>query len=305
MAVFNKIMNKKTVVISARHNHDVIDAVLTILKKSNNFKLILHDPQNEFFNLSEMPSVFNNVDLIIVKVRNECSLDLLHYAKIHHIPALHNIDTVLMCKNKIALDYALREAFNKNPYVKRYFSLPKSWNHNVSNLPRFKKWAGPKLPIVIKSHYQHDKFNRFNFLVKKIGDIDKFCEMYKNFTYYDVYIQEFVECDGIERKIYVIGDKVFGIKRDNPIYVYIRNKPNHIDVDKMQRSEFKITASIRKLAQILAKELNLRIFGFDLIKPLHTKKYYLVDVNDFPGFKGIINIETVLADYLEEYILNL
>jgi glutathione synthase/RimK-type ligase-like ATP-grasp enzyme len=298
-------MDKKRVIISARQNHEVIDAVLNTLIKKKSFELILHDPQNDFFNLSEMPSSFKDVDLIIVKVRNECSLDLLHYAKIHNIPTLHDIDTVLVCKNKIALDYALREAFNKNPYVKRYFSLPKSWNHNVSDLKRFKKWAEPKIPIVIKSHYQHDKFNRFNFLVKKVGDIEKFCEMYKNFTYYDVYIQEFIECDGIERKIYVVGDKVFGIKRENPIYVYLRNNPNHIDVDNIQRSEFEITLSIKKLAQILARELNLKIFGFDLIKPLHTKKYFLVDLNDFPGFKGIQNIEMVLADYLKEFILNL
>ncbi|TFF69074.1 MAG: hypothetical protein EU516_01110 [Promethearchaeota archaeon] len=298
-------MNKKTIIISARHNHDVIDATLNILKKSANFKLILHDPQNEFFNLSEMFPNFKDIDLIIVKVRNECSLDLLHYAKIHRIPTLHDIDTVLMCKNKIALDYALREAFRKNPYVNRYFSLPQSWNQNVSDLKRFKKWATPKLPIVIKSHYQHDKFNRFNFLVKKVEDIDIFCEMYKNFTYYDVYVQEFIECDGLERKIYVVGDQVFGIKRENPIYLYLRDKPNHIDVDEMERSEFKITASVKKLAQILAKELDLKIFGFDLIKPVDSRKYYLVDVNDFPGFKGISNIEKVLANYLEDFILNL
>ena len=298
-------MNKKTIIISARHNHDVIDATLNILKKSANFKLILHDPQNQFFNLSEMFPNFKEINLIIVKVRNECSLDLLHYAKIQHIPTLHDVDTVLMCKNKVALDYALREAFRKNPYVNRYFCLPQSWNQNVTNLKRFKKWATPKLPIVIKSHYQHDKFNRFNFLVKKVEDIDKFCKMYKNFTYYDVYVQEFIECDGLERKIYVIGDQVFGVKRENPIYLYLREKPNHIDVDEMERSEFKITVSVKKLAQILAKELDLKIFGFDLIKPVDSRKFYLVDVNDFPGFKGISNIEKVLANYLEDFILNL
>ena len=297
-------MIKKRVIISARHHHGVIDAVLNILKKKDTFTLILHDPQNEFFNLSEMPPAFKNINLIIVKVRNECSLDLLHYAKIHQIPVLHDVDTVLMCKNKVALDYALREAFKNNSYVNRYFSLPLSWNHNVTDLKRFKKWAAPKLPLVIKSHYQHDKFNRFTFL-KKIEDIDKFCNMYKDFTYYDVYIQEFIECDGLERKIYVIGDKVFGVKRDNPIYVYLREKPDHIEVNEIARSELKITTSVKNLAQILAKELDLKIFGFDLIKPIDSRKYYLVDVNDFPGFKGIDNIEKELANYLEEYILNL
>lgn len=249
-----------------------------------------------------MPASFKKANLIIVKVRNECSIDLLHYAKIHKIPTLHNVDTVLMCKNKIALDYALRNAFSKNPYINRYFSLPKSWNQNVSNISKFKKWAEKKLPIVIKSHYQHDKFNRYNFLVKEIKEIDKFCERYKNFIYYDVYVQEFIESDGIERKIYVVGNKVFGIKRDNPIYVYLREKPENIDVDVLDRKEFKITQSVTKLANFLAKELDLKIFGFDLIKPQNKRKYYLVDLNDFPGFKGIPNIEKVIANYLKDYI---
>ncbi|MFX1355238.1 MAG: RimK family alpha-L-glutamate ligase, partial [Promethearchaeota archaeon] len=187
-------------------------------------------------------------------------------------------------------------------YVNRYFSLPMSWNQNVSNISEFKRWAAHKLPIVIKSHYQHDKFNRYNFLVREIKEIDKFCERYKNFIYYDVYIQEFIESDGIERKVYVVGDKVFGIKRDNPIYVYLREKPENIDVDVLNRKEFKITESIKKLANFLAKELDLKIFGFDLIKPLNKRKYYLVDLNDFPGFKGIPNIERVIAEFLINYI---
>lgn len=292
----------KKIIFSARQDHEVIKKVIDKFEKIQNIRLITHDPKNEFFNLSNMPNSFKEAAFIIVKVRNDCSIDLLHYAKINSIPTLHNVDTVLMCKNKIALDYALRNIFTQNPYVNRYFSLPQSWNQNVSNLSKFKKWASPKLPFVIKSHYQHDKYNRFNFLAKKVNEIDKFCDRYKNFTYYDVYIQEFIECDGIERKIYVVGNKIFGIKRENPIYIYLRENPENIDVEKIDRQEFKITESIKKLAKILAKGLNLKIFGFDLIKPLNKRKYYLVDLNDFPGFKGIPNIEDVIVNYLKDYI---
>ena len=292
----------KKIIFSARQDHEIINRLIDELRKIQDFDLFIHDPKREFFNLSDMPASFKQADLIIVKVRNECSIDLLHYAKIHKIPTLHNVDTVLMCKNKIALDYALRNTFSKNPYINRYFSLPISWNQNVSNISEFKKWAAHKLPIVIKSHYQHDKFNRYNFLVKEIKEIDKFCERYKNFIYYDVYVQEFIESDGIERKVYVVGNKVFGIKRDNPIYVYLKEKPENIDVDVLKRTKFKITESVKKLANFLAKELNLKIFGFDLIKPQNKRKYYLVDLNDFPGFKGIPNIEKVIANYLKNYI---
>ena len=123
--------------------------------------------------------------------------------------------------------------------------------------------------------------------------------------YYDVYIQKFIECDGFERKVYVIGDKVFGIIRENPIYIFLRDKPDKINVDTIKRKEFKISEEIRELASILAKELNLKIFGFDLIKLIDKDRFYFIDLNDFPGFRGIKNVENTLSRYLADYIRNL
>ncbi|HUW89796.1 MAG TPA: hypothetical protein VMV43_04680 [Candidatus Nanopelagicaceae bacterium] len=295
----------RNVVFSAREDHEVIKGVINRLKNLPDVNLYSHDPTKKFFNLSRMPKSIKEADLIIVKVRNECSIDLLHYAKTLQIPTLHSVDTVLMCKNKISLDYALRRIFKSYPQIKEKILLPNSWNNNLADLSKFKKWALPKLPIVIKSHYQHDKYNRFNFLVKKVDDIGIFCEKYKEFLYYDVYIQKFIECDGFERKVYVIGDKVFGIIRENPIYIFLRDKPSKIDVDKIKRKEFKISEEIREFARILSKELNLKIFGFDLIKLTDKNRFYLIDLNDFPGFRGIKNIENTLSSYLVEYIRNL
>jgi len=295
----------KKVIFSANQEHEVIKLVVRKLLRFRNFKLITHDPTQEFFSLSDMPESFRNADLMIVKVRNECSIDLLHFAKLYHIPTLHDIDTILMCKNKIALDYALRKAIGKNKDITRKFLLPYSWNQSLSDLNKFKDWALPKLPIVIKSHYQHDKYNRFNFLVQKINEVDIFCERYKEFLYYDVYVQEFIESDGIERKVYVIGDKVFGIKRENPIYLFLREKPDNIDVNLIERKEFEITEDIINLAKILSKELNLKIFGFDLVQPIKQEALYLIDLNDFPSFKGIPNVEIELKSFIANYIKTL
>lgn len=296
---------KRKVILSARQDHDVISQLINDLQQIQEIDVILHDPQQDFFCLSEMPSSFKKADLLIVKVRNECSIDLLHFAKLYNIPTLHDIDTILLCKNKIALDYKLRKIFEDNKNELENFLIPKSWNYTLSDVDRFKEWALSKLPLVIKSHYQHDKYNRFNFLVQKIEDIDKFCEMYNQFLYYDVYIQEFIECDGYERKIYVIGEKVFGIKRENPIYIYLREKPETIDVSLIEREELKITEETISLSQILSKELNLKIFGFDLVKPINQDKMYIIDLNDFPSFKGIPKVEKVLMEFLKDYILKL
>ncbi len=295
----------RNVVFSAREDHEVIKGVINRLKNLPDVNLHFHDPTKKFFNLSRMPKSIKDADLIIVKVRNDCSIDLLHYAKTHQIPTLHNVDTVLMCKNKISLDYALRRVIKNHPQIRKKFSFPNSWNNNVTDVLKFKRWALPKLPIVIKSHYQHDKYNRFNFLVKKIEEVDEFCDRYKHLLYYDVYIQKFIECDGFERKVYVIGNKVYGIIRENPIYIFLRNKPNQIDVDTIKRKTFKISEEIREFAEILSKELNLKIFGFDLIKLTDKNRFYIIDLNDFPGFRGIKNIEDTLSSYLVEYIRNL
>jgi len=289
----------KKVVFSAKLEHDVIKTVIPILKKKiKDVNLILHDPTKDFLNLENISMIFKDVDMIIVKVGSECSIDLLHYAKIHNIPTLHDVDTVLLVRNKVALDHALRKAFNENLGDLENITLPKSWTQNLLDVDRFKEWAANKLPIVIKSHFQHDKYMRFNFLVRKIEEVDKFCKMYSNFLYYDVYIQKFIECDGIDRKVYVIGEKIFGIKRENPIYIYLRENPDSIDVDTISREEFEVSKEMKTLAGILSRELNLKIFGFDLIKSLKDEKYYLVDLNDFPGLRGIKNIDKILADFI-------
>jgi glutathione synthase/RimK-type ligase-like ATP-grasp enzyme len=295
----------RNVIFSARQNHEVIKEVIKQLRENQTLNIKIHDPTKEYFRLSNMPKSYREADFIIVKVRNECSIDLLHFAKLYDIPTLHDVDTVLLCKNKIALDYALRKVFKNNSQLRKKFSLPDSWNNTLRNIDKFKKWAKKKLPIVIKSHYQHDKYNRFNFLVKDIEEIDIFCERYKQFIYYDVYIQKFIECDGIERKIYVIGDKVFGIQRENPIYIYMRENPEKIKVDKIGRKEYTISENIINLSKNLAREMNLKIFGFDLVKSLNQNRYYLIDLNDFPGFRGIPNIETELKNYIEKYIIAL
>lgn len=295
---------KKKILFSAKQDHDVIKDVINKLKRNNDFDIIFHDPITQFLDLEDIYNIFNDVDLFVVKVGSECSLDLLHFAKMYNIPALHNINTVLLCKNKAALDSALRKAFRKHINELKEFKLPKSWTHSLLNVDLFKEWALTKLPIVIKSHYQHDKYNRFNFLVRKIEEVDDFCRMYLNFLYYNVYIQKFIECDGIDRKIYVIGDKVFGVKRENPIYIFLRENPKNIDVDTIKREDFKVSKEIKTLANILSEELNLKIFGFDLIKSLDDEKYYLVDLNDFPGFRGINNIDNTLADFLKEYFVS-
>ncbi|MCK4287300.1 MAG: hypothetical protein KAX18_13910, partial [Candidatus Lokiarchaeota archaeon] len=85
----------KKIVFSVIQNHNIIKKVITRLQQVKTLNLILHDPTQDFFCLSDMPQSIKNADLIVVKVRNECSIDMLHFAKLYNIPTLHDVDTVL------------------------------------------------------------------------------------------------------------------------------------------------------------------------------------------------------------------
>lgn len=292
----------KKICFSAIKDHHVVQNLISKLEEEQDIDLILHDPFNDFFDLEQISGFLSDIDLLIVKVSNDCSIDLLHFAKIHKIPTLHDIDTVLMIKNKIALDFALRKVLDTHSKKFKKIRLPQSWNQSLRDLNKFKEWALPRLPIVIKSHYQHDKYMRFNFLVKKLEEINDFCTRYENFLNYDVYVQKFVECDGLDRKIYVVGDKVFGLLRENPIYIYLRDNPNDIDVDTIKREPFEVSSDIQDFARILGKELNLKIFGFDLIKPINQDAFHVVDLNDFPGLRGIPNIGKIMVEFIKSHL---
>jgi glutathione synthase/RimK-type ligase-like ATP-grasp enzyme len=295
---------KSRILISAKCDIPLIQKITKKLEKISGLQLDFHDPIKDSINLPEYYEQLKQYDLIVTKIGGEASIDLLHIARLFDIPTINDLNSVLLCKNKIALDSHLRHTLRKHKKDLKHFYLPNSWIHPspLKDLKHFKNWAAPKLPLVFKSHDQHNEFFRFNFLARERNEIDDFILSKKDFLYFDLYIQEFIECDGIDRKVYVVGEKIYGIQRENPIYIYLRDKPESIDVEQIERRPFKLAEEIKKLSRILSKELNLNIFGFDLVKPLHRDGYYLLDLNDFPGFAGVENIEQVIFEYILNYL---
>ncbi len=291
----------KKVLFSAKRDDEVIQNVIFGLKKIQDVEIIYHDPAEDYFKISKIRKQFQDINFIFVKVANENSLNLLYFAELYQIPTLHDLASVLICKNKFALDLYLRNIMASQPEIFKNVKMPRSWNQNPMNRPYFKQWILKHLPVVIKSHYQQDQHNRFNFLVNSEEEIDYFYERYSEFIYYDVYIQEFIECDGMDRKIYVIGDEIFGIKRENPIYFFLREHPNNIDVNTLKRERLDVPNNIKEISRILAKRLNLKLFGFDLVSN-NNEVFFLLDLNEFPGYKDVENATTNLINLFKNII---
>jgi ribosomal protein S6--L-glutamate ligase len=88
--------------------------------------------------------------------------------------------------------------------------------------------------------------------------------------------------DGIDRKIYVVGNRVFGL---------LKRWPRGGDA-----TPFTPTTAMRALALRTGAALGLEIFGVDLVG--QDGRFAVVDVNAFPGFRGVTGAFDAVADYI-------
>lgn len=104
----------------------------------------------------------------------------------------------------------------------------------------------------------------------------------------DVYAQAFKPGDGYDRKTYMVGERAYASKK-----AFAAGESFLKDAESMEMSE-----EMRDIALRCGKIVGLEIFGVDMIES--DDGLWVIDVNGFPGFKGLPEIDTVLADYIYE-----
>jgi ribosomal protein S6--L-glutamate ligase len=101
-----------------------------------------------------------------------------------------------------------------------------------------------------------------------------------------LFAQRYQKPEGLDRKIYCIGTQLFGVERVWPALTY---------EDKLGRP-FTITPQLREIALRCARAFGVDLLGLDVV--FSDERPYVVDVNSFPGFKGVPDAALRLADYI-------
>lgn len=101
-----------------------------------------------------------------------------------------------------------------------------------------------------------------------------------------VFAQRYYKPQGLVRKIYCIGGHVFGVMRVWPAQTY----------EEKLGEPFTITPELRDLALRCGQALGIELYGLDII--ISDGHPYVVDINGFPGFKGVPDAALRLADYI-------
>ena len=101
-----------------------------------------------------------------------------------------------------------------------------------------------------------------------------------------LFAQRYLDRQGRDRKLYCIGGQVFGVKRVFPARTY---------AEKLGEP-FTVAPELRAIVLRAGDALGTDLFGLDVV--VSRDRPYVVDVNPFPGFKGVPDAALRLADHV-------
>lgn len=101
-------------------------------------------------------------------------------------------------------------------------------------------------------------------------------------------IQEYLAGGGEDLKIYVAGEHVFAVRK--PFSVRSFTEPGQ---------PCSVGAEVHAIALRCGKAFGLGLYGVDMIETADGP--VVVDLNYFPGYKGVPNIAPLIAQFIDEY----
>jgi ribosomal protein S6--L-glutamate ligase len=208
-------------------------------------------------------------DLYLLKSHTELSLALAGILYTQGANLLNPYQSCSLIQSKIITSRLLRKAGVPAPdgWVTGDLSLAKSLLE--------------KHPLIIKPHMGHRGAGLY--LCQTPEDIEKIPPPQT-----PMIIQEAISGPGEDLKIYVVGDQVFGVKKtfsESSFTVAGR----HVQ----------ITEEVRRISLKVGEVCGLGLYGLDIIES--DRGPFVVDVNYFPGYKGVPKAGPMIADYIDDY----
>lgn len=103
-----------------------------------------------------------------------------------------------------------------------------------------------------------------------------------------LFAQREVSSDGLDYKVYVVGETLWAIARPYPARTLEEKRGRPISP----------SPEVRKAALACGRALGLEFYGVDFL--VDRDRFHVVDINAFPGYKGVAEAPSYLAVYLYE-----
>ena len=117
-----------------------------------------------------------------------------------------------------------------------------------------------------------------------------------------IYLQQFIEHEGHDLRLFVVGERVLGMRRSNPLD-WRTNVARGATAEPLE-----VTPELAELAQRAAAAVGAPIAGVDLL-PGQDGQLYAIEVNAVPGWKALqrtlnVDVAVLVLDYIERQVQN-
>lgn len=115
-----------------------------------------------------------------------------------------------------------------------------------------------------------------------------------------IYLQQFIQHEGADLRLLVIGDRVLGMRRRNPL-------DWRTNLSRGATAEpFAVTPELARQAHLAADAVGAPFAGVDLL-PGCDGNLYAIEVNAVPGWKGLsralnVDVASMVLDYVESLV---
>ena len=223
-------------------------------------------------------------DLYLLKSHASQALDLAHFLEQHGAVLLNSWAASLACQDRVLMAQRLRDAKLPSPQTWHFTTLTQlvTDHHKLASL---------SFPCIVKSQYSHR-----GDLVAKIDTNIQLQALAQTWGQEPVVIQAFIAGDSWDTKIWVIGEQVFAARRRTPL-------ETNASKEDVTIASHDIPKQWSDMVQAIGRAFDLRLYGVDLLLTEHGPM--IVDINSFPGFRGVPNADTALVTLIEDEITKL
>ena len=264
-----------------RAGHPVLNAVLSLLARSNKTRTLEASLLDDAAAAREFAAP---ADVYLLKSRSPAALDLARGLERRGATVLNSAASTAACLDRVVMAERLAEVGVDAPRTQAFADVRQLRENRDDALLTF--------PSLIKS--QH---SRRGDLVRKLDRADEILAVESAWDREPVVVQEFVDGDGWDVKLWVIGDAVHAARRRTVLVTGATGSQKR----NLPIGAADLPGEWRQIALRVGRGFDLDFYGIDLLPS--ERGPLVVDVNAFPGFRSVPGAPGALAGVIERRCL--
>lgn len=218
-------------------------------------------------------------DLYLLKSHAPQALEVAHALEQKGALVVNSWASSVACQDRVLMAQRMHEAGLPWPRTWHYATLADAIN-------RVPTQEGVTYPVIIKSYYSHR-----GDLVDFVRSYEELEKLASEWSQESIVLQEYAKSDGWDIKMWVIDQQIFAARRRTPL------EPNAPKEDFVISPQ-DLPQEWADIAREIGRVFNLRLYGVDLL--VTEKGPVIVDVNSFPGFRGVPGADAALVELVEK-----